>query len=164
MSNRIDSCLGCRRRIMGPSHGDRRHDRAPSGRYQPSTQARSGLPQRRDQGLWSAAHAHAIPHPGRNRGRVLVLVAQPELATGAYAAPNENGLAVQRMPGWTVTCQCGGQNVTGLKTSLRCAPALRGLDPPRALPEPGNYRSDGLGIGFLTTPQRLRPRRRRRAR
>ena len=33
-----------------------------------------------------------------SRPCVLVLVAQPELATGAYAAPNENGLAVQRMP------------------------------------------------------------------
>ena len=31
-----------------------------------------------------------------------------------------------------------------LKAHLRCVPALRGLDPPGALPEPGNYRSDGL--------------------
>ena len=42
--------------------------------------------------------SHAIGHPHRNRGRVLVLLAQPELATGAHAAPNEYGLAVQRMP------------------------------------------------------------------
>jgi hypothetical protein len=35
-----------------------------------------------------------------------------------------------------------------LKASLRCAPALRGLDPPRALPEPGNYRSDGLAAAL----------------
>src|SRR6266851_4178858 len=28
--------------------------------------------------------------------------------------------------------QCGGQNVTGVKTALRLAPALRGLDPPGA--------------------------------
>ena len=29
-----------------------------------------------------------------------------------------------------------------LKTSLRCAPALRGLDPPSASPRSGNYRSE----------------------
>ena len=41
---------------------------------------------------------HAIRHPDRNRGRAYVVVAQPELATGAYGAPNANGLAMQRMP------------------------------------------------------------------
>jgi hypothetical protein len=34
----------------------------------------------------------------RNRGCVLVLLAQPELATMAHAALHEKGLAVQRMP------------------------------------------------------------------
>ncbi|HYN09671.1 MAG TPA: hypothetical protein VES67_19980 [Vicinamibacterales bacterium] len=42
---------------------------------------------------------HAIRHPDGNRGRVLVSIAQPQLATRAYRAPNTHGLAVQRMPG-----------------------------------------------------------------
>lgn len=41
---------------------------------------------------------HTIRHPHRNRGRVLVVLAQPELATVAHAAPHEYGLAVERMP------------------------------------------------------------------
>ena len=42
---------------------------------------------------------HAIGHPDRNRGRALLLVAEPDLATLSYAALHENRLAVQGMPG-----------------------------------------------------------------
>ena len=41
---------------------------------------------------------HTIGHPDRNRGGVLVVPAQPELATMAHGPLHENGLAVQRMP------------------------------------------------------------------
>jgi hypothetical protein len=41
---------------------------------------------------------HAIGHPHGNRGGVLVVLAQPELATMAHAALHENRLAMQRMP------------------------------------------------------------------
>ncbi len=41
---------------------------------------------------------HAIRHPDGNRGRVLVLIAQPELATRADRASHIQGLAVQWMP------------------------------------------------------------------
>jgi hypothetical protein len=42
---------------------------------------------------------HAICHPDGNRGRALVLIEEPELATRANRASNMQGLAVQRMPG-----------------------------------------------------------------
>lgn len=42
---------------------------------------------------------HAIGHPHGNRGRVLVVLAQPELATMAHTALHDNRLTVQRMPG-----------------------------------------------------------------
>lgn len=41
---------------------------------------------------------HAIRHPDGNRGRVLVVIAEPELATRADDASNIQRLAVQRMP------------------------------------------------------------------
>jgi hypothetical protein len=41
---------------------------------------------------------HAISHPHRDCGCVLVVVRQPELAARACRAPHEKGLAVQRMP------------------------------------------------------------------
>jgi hypothetical protein len=41
---------------------------------------------------------HAIRHPNGNRGGVLVVIAQPELATRANRASHLQGLAVQRMP------------------------------------------------------------------
>lgn len=41
---------------------------------------------------------HAIRHPDRNRGRVLVVIAQPQLATPPDRAPNAQGLTVERMP------------------------------------------------------------------
>ncbi len=40
----------------------------------------------------------AIRHPDGNRGCVLVVIAQPQLATRTHRAPNTQGLAVQRMP------------------------------------------------------------------
>jgi hypothetical protein len=47
--------------------------------------------------------------------------------------------------GWS--CVAPVQDFPGalgrVKTALRCAPALRGLDPPGALPRVGNYRSYG---------------------
>jgi hypothetical protein len=42
---------------------------------------------------------HTIRHPHRNRGCVPIVLAQPELATGEYAALYDNRLAMQRMPG-----------------------------------------------------------------
>ena len=39
---------------------------------------------------------HTIRHPHRNRGRVLIVFGQPELAPVADAVPHENRLAVQR--------------------------------------------------------------------
>jgi hypothetical protein len=41
---------------------------------------------------------HTIGHPDRNRGRALMLVAEPDLAAMSYAALHENRLAMQRMP------------------------------------------------------------------
>ena len=42
---------------------------------------------------------HAIGHPDRNRGRALMLIAEPDLAALSNAALHENRLAMQRMPG-----------------------------------------------------------------
>ena len=42
---------------------------------------------------------HAIRHPDRNRGRALIVLAQPDLAAVPHAALHGNGLAVQWMPG-----------------------------------------------------------------
>ncbi|MGH9194905.1 MAG: hypothetical protein ACRD1T_04100 [Acidimicrobiia bacterium] len=42
---------------------------------------------------------HAIGHPDRNRGRPLIVLAEPDLAALSYAALHENRLAMQRMPG-----------------------------------------------------------------
>jgi len=39
-----------------------------------------------------------IRHPDGNRGAVLIVIAQPELATRADGAPHLQGLAVQRVP------------------------------------------------------------------
>jgi hypothetical protein len=41
---------------------------------------------------------HAIRHPDRNRGRVVVWITEPHLATAAHVAPHAHRLAVQRMP------------------------------------------------------------------
>ena len=41
---------------------------------------------------------HAIGHPHRNRGRALIVLAQPDLATMSNGALNENRPAMQRMP------------------------------------------------------------------
>ena len=41
---------------------------------------------------------HAIRHPDRNRGRALILLAEPDLAALSHAALHANRLAVQRMP------------------------------------------------------------------
>ena len=42
---------------------------------------------------------HAIRHPHRNRGRALIVLAEPHVAAMPHAALHENRLAVQRMPG-----------------------------------------------------------------
>jgi hypothetical protein len=42
---------------------------------------------------------HAIRHPDRNRGRALIVFAQPDLAAMPNAALHPNRLAMQRMPG-----------------------------------------------------------------
>jgi hypothetical protein len=41
---------------------------------------------------------HAIRHPDGNRRGVLIVIAQPELATRADCAPHIQRLAVKRMP------------------------------------------------------------------
>ena len=41
---------------------------------------------------------HAISHPHRNRGRALIVLAEPHLAALSHAPLHENRLAVQRMP------------------------------------------------------------------
>ena len=52
----------------------------------------------RDEFVEQRGTGDAIRHPHGNRGRLLVVLAQPELATLPHAALNENRLAVQRMP------------------------------------------------------------------
>ena len=47
---------------------------------------------------------HAIGHPDRNRGRVLVVLTQPAVAAMSDAALHGNGLAVQWMPGIVNRC------------------------------------------------------------
>jgi hypothetical protein len=42
---------------------------------------------------------HAIRHPDRNRGRALIVLAEPHFAAMPHAALHENRLAMQRMPG-----------------------------------------------------------------
>ena len=58
----------------------------------PSTETRAGT--NRECGT-----RHAIRHPDWNRGRALIGLAEPDLATLSHAALHENRLAMQRMPG-----------------------------------------------------------------
>ena len=41
---------------------------------------------------------HAIGHPDRNRGRALIVLAEPDLTALSHAALHEHRLALQRMP------------------------------------------------------------------
>jgi hypothetical protein len=94
----MDNCLGCRRRILVLLRkiGDAIVRRA--GGVDQRCKLAEGFDRDEDRPDGQRGTGHAIRHPDRNRGRVLVVLAQPELATMAHAALNQNRLAVQRMP------------------------------------------------------------------
>jgi hypothetical protein len=58
-----------------------------------------GLERNQDRTNRECGTCHAIRHPERNRGRALIVLAEPDLAAMSHAALHGNGLAVQWMPG-----------------------------------------------------------------